>query len=52
MSTCQERVISSPQEGGGLDSMAPCGLFQLYDSDSLITPMLIAKHIGVTKIFE
>ena len=22
MSTCQERMISSPQEGGGLDSMA------------------------------
>ena len=34
MSTCQERVISRPQEGGGLDSMAPGGLFQLCDSDS------------------
>ena len=35
MSTCQERVISSPQEGGGLDLMATCGLFQLCDSDWL-----------------
>ena len=34
MSTCQERVISRPQEGGRLDSMAPSGLFQLCDSDS------------------
>ena len=34
MSTCQERVIFSPQEGVGLDSMAPCSLFQLCDSDS------------------
>ena len=29
MSTCQERVISRPQEGGRLDLMAPSGLFQL-----------------------
>ena len=34
MSTCQERVISKPQVGGRLDSMAPSGLFQLCDSDS------------------
>ena len=34
MSTCQERVISSPQEDGGMDSMAPCGVFQICDSDS------------------
>ena len=27
-------MISSPQEGGGLDLMAPGGLFQLCDSDS------------------
>ena len=34
MTTCQERVISRPQEGGRLDSMPPSGLFQLCDSDS------------------
>ena len=34
MSTCQERVISRLHEGGGLDSIAPSGLFQLCDSDS------------------
>ena len=34
MSTCHERVISRPQEGGGLDSMAPGGLSQLCDSGS------------------
>ena len=34
MTTCQERVISRPQVGGRLDSMAPSGLFQLCDSDS------------------
>ena len=34
MSTCQERVISRPQECGRLDSLASSGLFQLYDSDS------------------
>ena len=47
MTTCQERVISRPQVGGRLDSMAPGGLFQLCDSDtvlpviSLISPL---KH--------
>ena len=40
MSTCQERVISRPQE----DSMAPCGLFQLCDSDSEVKSSLrVAK---------
>ena len=34
MSPCQERVISRPQVGVRLDSMAPSGLFQLCDSDS------------------
>ena len=34
MSTCQERVISRPQEGGELHSMAPYDLFQICDSDS------------------
>ena len=32
MTICQERVISRPQVGGRLDSMAPSGLFQLCDS--------------------
>ena len=33
MSTCQERVISRPQEGVGLDFMVLYGLFQLCNSD-------------------
>ena len=58
MSICHERVISRPQEGGELDSMAPSRLYQLCDSDSdslqakqtkLPQPFLI--RLGLQTIF-
>ena len=46
MTTCQERVISRPQVGGRLDSMAPCGLFQLCDSDSCILNKMAPNNVN------
>ena len=47
MTTCQVRVISRPQVGGGLDSMGSSGLFQLCDSDSKQSVLKYIVHQGL-----